>query len=163
MEGDDLVIVRLGVEFHYPALVKVVCELTDMLRYRISRIKEIKRPDECIPETVGHTPRVTTLSHDNPLDAKIESRLADTLRDLLHIFVIADKDPEVGRLGGIRTQCPTDARLMEYLGITDQAVNVRLSKKISRGCDQQDVGTLLVQREFHRNVDVLFNLFLEAL
>ena len=131
MESDDLVIVRLGVEFQYPALVKVVRELTDMLRYGISRIKEIKRPNERIPETVGHTPCVTALSYDNPLDAKIKGGLADALRDLLHILVIADKDAEIGCLGSVRAQCPTDARLMEHLGITDQAVNVRLSKKIS--------------------------------
>ncbi len=52
---------------------------------------------------------------------------------------------------------------MEYLGITDQSVNVGLSKKISGGGDQQDVGALLVQWEFHRNVDVLFNLFFKTL
>ena len=56
---------------------------------------EIKRSDQRVPETVSNPPGVTTFTHHNPLYTKIDCGLSNAFSDLLHVFVVANKNSKV--------------------------------------------------------------------
>ena len=130
MKRDNLVIVGDRVEIQAIFVDEIEGHFTDVLRHRIVGVQEIERPDQRVPETVGHTPGVAALPHDDALDAQVQRCLTYPLGHFLHVLVIADENTEVRRLRRIGTQCPADTCLMKHLGIPDQTINVWFSKEI---------------------------------
>src|SRR5512134_538634 len=104
-------------------------DLQYVLRHRVFRIQEVKWPRQGIEETVGDAPGMSTLAHDDALDAEVEGRLADAQGYPAHVFIAADEHPEISGLAGMRTHGPADAGLVENLAITDQAVDVGFGEK----------------------------------
>ena len=89
---------------------------------------------------------MSAFSKNNAFDTQVLSGLSNPGRNLLHLFIRTDEHREIGRFGGVRTDRPADASLVEYLGIADESVNMWLGKKVGTGCDQQDIGAFYVHR-----------------
>ena len=51
---------------------------------------------------------------------------------------------------------------MEYLGVSDEAIDVGLSEEICRGGDEQHLSALLIQWELDRHCNVFFDLFFQS-
>ena len=133
-----------------------------MLRHRIVRIEKIERPDQRIPEAVGDAPGVAAFADYDAPDAQLERRLAHAHRDTAHLLVIADEQPEVAGLGGVRRQRPADSGLVKDLGITDQAFDVRLGEEIGGRRDQQHFRVLHVKRQLDVDPGVVLDVFFES-
>ena len=58
---------------------------------------------------------------------------------------------------------PGEPCLVKHLGIADQAIDMRFGEKISRGSYQQDVGTVLIQRQPNGNTGFFLDVFLQPL
>ena len=95
MECHDFVIILGRIELELTLLEQVIRQLTNMLGSRICGVQKIKWPDQRVPETVSNTPGVTTFTHHNPLYAEIQCGLTNAFGDLLHVFVVADKNSKV--------------------------------------------------------------------
>ena len=102
------------------------------------------------------------LAENNSFDAQVFGRLADSLCDLLHLLDRANEHSEIRGFRGIGTYCPADACLVEYLCITDQAVDVWLGKEIGAGRYQQDVRTFLINRQSHYDASLFLDVFFQT-
>ena len=105
---------------------------------------------------------MTALADHDALDAQLQRRIANTHRHLAHGFVVAIEEAEIARFGRFGRQRPTRARGVEYFGITNQRLDMRLGKEIRRGGHQQYFRALHVQRHFDRYTGIGFDIFFQA-
>ena len=91
------------------------------------------------------------------LDAQVQRRLPDPLRDFVHLFIVADEHGEVGGFGSVRADRPLDAGLMKDLCVTDKAINMGLGEEIGGWRDEQDVSALFIDREANHDAGFFFD------
>ena len=161
--GQHHVVVLRRVEAQPALPEQAVGDLADVLRHGVGGVEEVERPGQGVEEAVGDPPGVAAFAEHDAPRAEPFGRLADAQRQLAHVLVAADEHAEVGGLGGVRTQGPGDAGLVQHLGVADQAVDVRLGEEVGRGRDQQHLRARGVERERHRHAGVLLDLLGEAL
>jgi|GEM_PF-4964691 len=136
--------------------------LADMLRHRIGGIEKVEGTSQSIEEAVGDAPGMAALAEHDPFDPQVQGRFADAVGDLAHVLVAADENAEIAAFRGVRAQRPTDARLMENLGVTDQAVDMGLGEEVGGGHHQQHLRPLLVDGESDLEAGFLFHVLFKA-
>ena len=74
---------------------------TNMLWYRVVRVKKVKWSRERVQETVGHSPCMPALTKYDTLNTQIQGRLAYSQRKLTHVFITPNEHTEIGSFTGV--------------------------------------------------------------
>ncbi len=162
VQGHGHSLIGVLVDANAAALDQAVRDGGDVLRRGIARIEKVPRSGQRIEKGVGDAPGVSAFAEHDALDAEIDRRFADPVGDLVHLLVGADEQREVRRFGRIGAERPAYARLMKHLGVTDQAVDMRLGEEIGGGRHEEYVRALRVERKLHVEAGLVPDVLLQT-